>query len=274
MKGTELVKGQEIGYLKLVEPTAQRERGYVVWKCSCVCGNIVYISSKTLKRKTVISCGCVYTRGKRNQNLVGKKCGLLTVDRLWEKKDTEGKRLWHLSCECGGETLMNTADVNREKKRHCGCQNLNNRVSLYGYQSGDLTAIRPTEKRSKQGSVIWECACKCGTVVEVSENDLVHGSRVSCGCRKRAAQENIAYKLHRFDETCIERLGQKPARKDNKSGVCGVQLTNTGRYRAYIGFKKKKYSLGTYSTLQEAEQVRIKAVEELHMPLIKQFQEK
>ncbi|NCB92333.1 MAG: hypothetical protein EOM40_07130 [Clostridia bacterium] len=267
----ELKSGEKIENLTLLEPTEERESGYIVWKCECVCGNVVYASSKKLKRRTLISCGCVNGYKKHNQNLIGRKLGMLTVDALADKKDTGGKKMWHLTCECGGEIWMDTGDINRRKKTSCGCQKNYNRVSLYGYQKGLLTVKSPTEKRTKQGSVIWECECQCGNRVEVSENILVHGRQISCGCRKKEAMKTVGERLHRVEGTCIERLGQKPARPESKSGICGVHITKNGRYSAHIGFKGERIYLGTFNTEEEATDIRIRAVEELHMPFVKKY---
>lgn len=268
---TELFIGKQIENLTLLEPTDARRSGYVVWKCRCVCENVVYVSSRQLKRKTMTSCGCIPHYRQRNQNLTGKRIGHLKVDYLSEKCDSEGKKLWHLTCDCGGEVYMTTGDVNREKRQHCGCMPPAIK-NLYGYKKGNLTAIRPTDRRSKSGSVIWICRCSCENMTEASENELVHGNRVSCGCRKRKAQKMIGRQKHFIEGTCIERLGQKPARSDNKSGVCGVHMICKGKYAAYIGFKGKRYYLGRYKVLTDAEQARLKAVGEMHKPLLDKYQ--
>jgi hypothetical protein len=268
-----LYVGQKIENLKLLKQTDRREGGYRVWECRCDCGNVVYVSSAKLKRRTVTNCGCRPRPGKHNQNLTGKKVGMLTVDYLTDQTDREGKKLWHLTCACGGEAFMNTGDVNRGKKLHCGCQTTHNRVDLRGTRKGRLTVLYPTDKRTKQGSVIWMCACDCGNKAEVSESALVHGTHVSCGCKKQEAQKMIVHQKHCIDGTCIERLGQKPARRDNKSGVCGVSEKPNQKYEAMIGLKGKKYHLGTYSTIEEATQVRLRAVEEMHMPIIRSYLE-
>lgn len=48
--------------------------------------------------------------------------------------------------------------------------------------------------------------------------------------------------------------------KANKSGVCGVKQYGN-KYKAYISYNKKRYQLGTYSTLEEAAKARMKAQE-------------
>lgn len=44
----------------------------------------------------------------------------------------------------------------------------------------------------------------------------------------------------------------------NKSGVCGVKQYGN-KYKAYITYKRKRYQLGVYSTLEQAAKARMKA---------------
>lgn len=68
--------GMPFGRLTALEPTDERYRGNVVWKCQCSCENktIVYRPSSQLLDGDINSCGCL----KRDQdkiNLTGPKDG-------------------------------------------------------------------------------------------------------------------------------------------------------------------------------------------------------
>lgn len=53
------LKGQRFGKLIVIEETNNRaDKGSIVWKCKCDCGNIIEISSKRLVSCINISCGC------------------------------------------------------------------------------------------------------------------------------------------------------------------------------------------------------------------------
>lgn len=53
---------------------------------------------------------------------------------------------------------------------------------LTGQTFGDLTAIEKTDKRDKNGSVVWRCRCVCGKIVEKSISYLQCPLfRQSCG---------------------------------------------------------------------------------------------
>lgn len=53
------VAGQRFGMLVAIEPTPERNRGNVVWKCRCDCGNEVCMSLAIIQSKTTHSCGCL-----------------------------------------------------------------------------------------------------------------------------------------------------------------------------------------------------------------------
>ena len=136
-------------------------------------------------------------------------------------------------------------------------------VDLTGNIFGRLTAIEATEKRTKSGSIIWLCRCECENYVEVSRGDLTRGNQVSCGCQKRENNKNVYKHLHLVEGTCLEFLEKRLKRCDNKTGRTGVSMLNN-KYRASIGFKGKKYHLGTYETLEEASRAREIAEKEIH----------
>lgn len=71
-------------------------------------------------------------------------------------------------------------------------------VDLSGQQYGWLTPIEALDERSKSGSVLWRCACRCGAEVKVISSSIRSGNTVSCGCYhrfiKRAPDDLITYR--------------------------------------------------------------------------------
>lgn len=56
---------------------------------------------------------------------------------------------------------------------------------LTGEKFGRLFVVKQTEKRGKDGSIIYECLCDCGNICLVSRNRLTakgHSRKRSCGC--------------------------------------------------------------------------------------------
>lgn len=77
----------------------------------------------------------------------------------------------------------------------------------------------------------------------------------------------IAYSL--YDGTNLDAISSNRIRPDNTSGVRGVAMTKSGRWRAYISFKREQRNLGTFDTLEEAADARKNAERELYHPVLK-----
>ena len=146
-----------------------------------------------------------------------------------------------------------------------------NAVNLKGKHSGRLTAEYPTDRRDHKGSVYWHCRCDCGETAEVTEDGLVFGNNLSCGCLKRENQRRVSEQLHRVDGTCVEWLEKRRRRKDNTSGFRGVCRMKNGKYRVSIGFKGERFYLGTYKDMSEAIKIRQTAEKEIHDAFVKKY---
>lgn len=83
----------------------------------------------------------------------------------------------------------------------------------------------------------------------------------------------ISTRLHRIDGICLEILKKRKHRSDNRSGFRGVYRTNTGRYRADIGFKGRRFYLGTYACYDEAVAARLDAEQKIHDGFLKAYRE-
>lgn len=136
--------------------------------------------------------------------------------------------------------------------------------NLLGQKIGMLTVVEETGERDYKGSVKWKCICSCGAEKVYSADSLLHGGVVSCGCyKKQELGKKLNKALHRIDGTCIEKLGAKRARVDSHSGHAGIILHKNKKASAYIGFKGKRYYLGTFNTMDEAIEARKKG-EQIH----------
>ena len=155
-----------------------------------------------------------------------------------------------------------------KKKKSSGGRNL---TDLTGKRFGRLTAEYPTERRDRKGSVYWHCRCDCGKDAEVTEDGLVFGNNLSCGCLKRENQKHVSEQLHRVDGTCVEWLEKRKSRRDNTSGFRGVCRMKNGKYRAMIGFKGERFYLGTYDSMEKAVQARMEAESEIHDAFVKKY---
>ena len=61
---------------------------------------------------------------------------------------------------------------------------------LTGMTFGRLTVIKDTKKR-KHGSIVWECECQCGNIVEATTDCLSGSKTKSCGCLHKELRPQI-----------------------------------------------------------------------------------
>lgn len=261
--------GQRFGKLTVIEQTDQTKNRYAVWQCRCDCGGEILANTRELVRGTVKDCGCVKRetarRGRIAEDLTGQIFGHLTVLRRTENRG--GRTCWLCQCDCGREKAVTAHDLKAGKVKSCGCRahdHSHNRVDITGRRFGRLTALYPTDKRDRRGSVYWHCRCDCGNETDITEDSLVHGNYQSCGCLKAENQQSITEKLHRIDGTCVEILEKRKHRSDNTSGFRGVYQLKNGHYRVNIGFKGKRFYLGTFVEYNEAVEVRLEAEKTIH----------
>lgn len=57
-----------------------------------------------------------------------------------------------------------------------------NAKDITNQRFGKLTALYPTDRRTKDGNVIWHCVCDCGNETDVGSSSLRKGNTKSCGC--------------------------------------------------------------------------------------------
>lgn len=245
-----ITAGKRFGKLTVLEYDREKKK----WKCQCDCGNIAYKSTGHLNADAV-SCGC-----SRNIDLSGKRFGKLVVLEKSENRK-RGSCLWLCQCDCGTLCEKPTGELNSGCAKSCGCSWRQPAVQE-GTRYGRLTAVRQTEQRDSR-SVVWECLCDCGSIVNVRATMLASGHTTSCGCAKRDLDDARDFKniLTYTDNTCIEfakDISKPRSSTSPDTGVRGVILKD-GKYQAHIYFRRKRYYLGRYSQLDDAIEARRKA---------------
>ncbi len=79
-------------------------------------------------------------------------------------------------------------------------------------------------------------------------------------------------RLTYIDGTCVEMLRAKTVRRNNTSGVPGVEwVARKQRWRASICFKGKRHYLGSYRSFDDAVKARKEAEEEFHDRFLHEF---
>lgn len=144
------------------------------------------------------------------------------------------------------------------------------KLDLTGQRFGKLTVLKPAENVGNRTT--WLCRCDCGRESVVKTYRLRSGHTSSCGCRSPRDNPQLALGLTYIDGTCVEMLRAKTVRRNNTSGVPGVDwLTGKRRWRATICFKGRRYYLGSYEYFGDAVQARKRAEEQLHDNFLRQF---
>ena len=140
------------------------------------------------------------------------------------------------------------------------------KLDLTGQRYGHLTVLRQAENVGSRTA--WLCQCDCGREAVVKTSYLRNGHAVSCGCAQKKALESLTY----VDGTCVEMLRSKTVRKNNTSGVPGVDWRPDKRvWRASICFKGKRHYLGGYKVFEDAVKARKTAEETLFQPFLAEY---
>lgn len=211
---------------------------------------------------------------KRN-DLIGRRFErLVVIGDSGKRYKNDKKAIYLCKCDCGKETLVYHSSLLQGKTKSCGClsKELTSERSLKdltGKRFGRLIVIRLLEER-RNGRTAYSCKCDCGNVVVVDGNNLIsnsHSTR-SCGC----------YKNEKLTEDVIDgtkaRILTMKLPKTNTSGVKGVSWNKRdSKWVAYITFRRKRYYLGSYDTIEEAAKVRKIAEAEMFGEFLKWYNE-
>lgn len=177
--------GQEIGRLTVIKRVENNTRKRVQWLCKCSCGNLVKVTSSSLRKKKggARSCGCLRKERTNFLDLAGREFGRLTVIEEMTQR-TRGSVCWKCKCTCGNEKVIASKYLMNGDVRSCGClqEELNKqpKYDLVGFESGRLTAVHYVH-----GTGHWLCKCSCGKDTLVQTNHLRMQLRKSCGCLKQ-----------------------------------------------------------------------------------------
>lgn len=151
-------------------------------------------------------------------------------------------------------------------------------LDLRNKKFGRLKALRPTDRRDKDGSVIWECVCECGTGVFVASYRLSSGRKRSCGCLTSDLQRKRIVKMKKknnVEGTDLGSIKNKTIYSSNSSGVRGVYwFKRHAKWSARITFQGKTYFLGYFDDLEDAKKARKEAEERIHGDFLKWYYDK
>lgn len=256
-----------------------------IWRCECECGGDKEVPAAYLLNGHTRSCGCINAERKAKLDITGQRWGRLVAIRQvgYTTIEQTGKRqaVWLWQCDCGNTKEIPATQVKHGGTRSCGCKAMEHitelrKQDIAGKRFGRLTAVRPTEERDSNGSVVWELQCDCGKLTFKTVNTLKSGRVLSCGCLyAESRSETIKARRDLIEATSLSSLVlSKKISRRNKSGFTGVWLNErTGKWEAMINFKKVRYRLGQFDNIADAIDARRKAEREIHDPMISQHLE-
>ena len=143
---------------------------------------------------------------------------------------------------------------------------------LIGQKIGMLVVLEKTNKRNKQGRVLYKCQCECGNIVYYNSSDLKQN--VSCGCwrKSRARIDKMMRTMQYVENTSISLIKKTTINSNNTSGFMGVSYDKTrDKWRAYIRLQYKTKHLGRFNTLEEAIEARLEAEDIYYKPIIDKY---
>lgn len=305
--------GQRFGKLTVLEP-ADNVAAKTAWLCRCDCGKEAVVTTQRLRDGRRTSCGCdkelfgeppsaigrasltyidgtcvemIRTRPVRSNNtsgvtgvdwlaskgrwraticFKGKRRYLGSYEKLEDavkaRKRAEEEVFEPFLSACAGEVPPSGLRPIEEACPPVARDYNDQRLDLAGERFGMLTVLEPAENIGAMTA--WRCRCDCGKELAVMTGHLRSG-QTSCGCKPSC---------NFVDGTCIELLRAKTIRKNNTSGVTGVDWNaSANKWKASICFKGKRHYLGCYANFEDAVKARKMAEERYHDSFVREFDE-
>lgn len=229
------LSGQKFGQLTVLKRVDNKidkhGASHVMYECNCDCGNIIVTRATYLRSGHSSSCGCSRKTSLKDVNLEdlsNKYFGRWHVMHRAESViEPSGRKatVWHCKCQCGTERDVKAGSLKSGQSKSCGCLKIDV-LSKYKDLSGEIfgrwtVVSQGDDYVAKNGRHYrrWNCKCSCGTERCVTENALLAGKSVSCGCYRK---EQLL-KTVEFDDLSGRIFGNWTvvSRVDDKFYECG-----------------------------------------------------
>ena len=192
---------RRFGRWTVLGPQGRNKDGHKTFLCRCDCGTEKYVLEKNLLGGKSKSCGCSIGKGPRgpSKDLTGMQFDQWTVIGPWQRR-YRGNYFWNCRCSCGKEHFIRDYHLLNGISRNCGCNKRRNE-DLTGQRFGRWTVIGPF-RMQESGRCYWQCRCDCGVSRYVSEDSLLGGRTVSCGCgrQRQLSDETVIFPGKVFGE--------------------------------------------------------------------------
>lgn len=207
--------GNRYGRL-LVLSKGETKYGNIYWNCLCDCGKTISVNGYQLRSGRTQSCGCLRNekvkqkKGPRKynnflvgakdeiplgqaKNLQGQRFGqLVALYRVANPSKTQNCAFWKCQCDCGNTTIVRSTALIAGRVTTCG-QGHRKRILPDinpGERFGRLTVLHFIENIN--GHFLYACQCDCGSITKASASQLLHGTKISCGCIKSKGEYLIS----------------------------------------------------------------------------------
>lgn len=207
-----------------------------------------------------------------------------TVFCDWTVLGPSKDKLYYYTCRCKCGIVRDVRDTRliHGESRSCGKHNkpvsqpaLSARYlqvarnkylgkTINGFYIKDV--LRVSDDKSQKMSCVTVCP-QCGKEFTTHLDRLPHIKKCAT-CNRDLGNKVHAIKnivsVNGSNLSDIKGRINGTVNKNSKTGKNGVSLLKNGRYRAYINFQRKQYSLGFYDTIDEAVTARKKAEEVIY----------
>lgn len=196
-----------------------------------------------------------------------KEYGFWTVI---SKSDNKPSGYYKCRCICGKIKDIWISTLTSGKSTNCGCQRRGKKRDttknidaakqyIDSYINGLLILDAKLEKSQNGNKIYFYCLCPCGCKFWTLKTHVLSGNTKTCGHNKKINLEKgkAIMKSASKDGTNAYSIQRKGKNINNKTGYTGVSfMSSTGKYRAYINFKRRQYYLGLYDNIEDAAKVR------------------
>lgn len=214
------IRNLTFGYLTPIEPTENRHRKDVVWRCKCKCGNHVELPATRLLMGNTLSCGCM-----KAENIISACKNIAGTHLAVSLKDDERKP----------DTRSGYTGVAPKRDKWYAHITYRGRRYHLGTYSNIDDAIKA---RARAKELVMEDARQLLADFELLDH--------------KPERETIP----KVEITALQDTKEKTsfltvARSNNTSGYPGVKKGRKS-WIAYISYAKKRYVLGYFSEKEDA----------------------
>lgn len=145
---------------------------------------------------------------------------------------------------------------------------------LVGKRFNRLIVLGDSGKRCSNGTIMILCKCDCGKETIVRVGSVISGLTKSCGCLIKETALPILKASSNADAKEGTRLSQlnSKIKSNNTTGVRGIYLDKkTGKWIAYMTFKKKRVLYECFLRKQDAIQARKEAEIKYFEPILDKY---